>query len=61
MRGGKLSKREMELIMRAQDVMNAWIDYQEERGIDSDNDYKVNRACVAVVSMSDFISEYEVD
>jgi len=59
MRNGKLNKREMETIRKACDILNGWIDWQEERGIDSDNDLMTNRACVAVVGMVDFIAEYE--
>lgn len=59
MRKGKLNKREMETIRKAYDILNAWIDYQEDMGIDSDNDCATNGACIAVVGMVEFIEEYE--
>ena len=58
---GKLNKREMATILRAQDILNDWIDYQEERGIDSDNDALTCSACNAVVGLVDFISGYDED
>lgn len=59
MRSGKLNKRERATILKAQEILNEWIDYQEERGVDADNDLAVDRACVAVVGMADFMSYYE--
>ena len=58
MRQGRLSKREVSQLRRAEDTLNAWIDYQEDRGINSDNDYEVNRACLAVVALVDFLESY---
>lgn len=58
---GKLNKREMATILRAKDILNDWIDYQEECGIDSDNDALTCSACNAVVGLVDFIGEYDED
>lgn len=59
MRNGKLNKTEKATIERAKDVLNAWIDFQEGRGIDPDSDLAVNRACTAVVSIIDFMEYYD--
>lgn len=56
---GKLNKREMATILRAQDILNDWIDYQEDQGITSDNDTMTCSACNAVVGLVDFIGEYD--
>ncbi len=57
-RTGRLSQRDVERIQGVRDLLNQWIDAQEERGLSADEDYALSTACTAVVAMNDFVSEY---
>ena len=54
-RTGKLSKRDVESFERVCRKVNDWIDFQESKGIDADNDATVNSACIAACGLNDFL------
>ena len=57
MKNGKLSKREMETLNRAWDILSRWTDYDEEHG--TQDEYVYDVAMNAVAGLCEFINNYE--
>lgn len=60
---GKLSKRDIDTLNKAWNIMSMWVEAAEERtdpeNMTGDEDYLYTHACYAVTGLCEFISNYE--
>lgn len=60
---GKLSKRDMECLNRAWDILSRWTEWAEEdadaHGYEADTSYEYSSAMNAVCGLCEFIRNYE--
>ena len=53
-KGGKLSARERDTLLRARRILDAWIERQEAAGKTSDNSFPVHDAYEAIYFLDEF-------
>lgn len=60
---GKLSKRDMDTLNKAWEILSRWTEIQEadaeRHGYEPDTDYCYTNAMAAVAGLCEFIGEYE--
>lgn len=55
MREGKLNQREMDTLLRARRILNAWADWHEGSREGFDEEAAYSQACTAAGSIADFL------
>ena len=60
-KNGKLSKRDMNTLNKAWEILSDWTQVMEDNDADVEEDYVYSNAMSAVVGLCEFIGNYETE